>query len=65
MLYGAPVVVRLKDPTMRTLYVVVTALLLASMGLLEFATFPRGPGVAPTSDAVSGYEAQRGYEAER
>jgi len=45
---------------MRTLYVIVTALLLGTLGLLEFATFPRFPLVAPTvSDAVSGYDADR------
>lgn len=46
------VVVRLEDPAMRTLYVIVTTLLLASLGLLEFATFPHVP-LAPT---VSGHD---------
>jgi hypothetical protein len=57
---SSPAVVRLKEPAMRTLYVIVTALLMGTLGLLEFATFPRFPLIAPTvSDAVSGYDADR------
>ncbi len=45
---------------MRTLYVIATAVLLGSLGLLEFATLPYFTRVAPTmSDAVSGYDADR------
>jgi hypothetical protein len=40
---------------MRTLYLIVATLLLASLGLLEFATFPHLPVAAPI---VSGYDAE-------
>ena len=42
---------------MRTFYLIATTLLLASLGLLEVATFPHLPVVAPTlSSTVSGYD---------
>jgi hypothetical protein len=58
----SPAVVRLKEPGMRMLYVIVAALLLTSLGLLEFTTLPHFPvvPVAPTmSDAVSDNDADR------
>ena len=52
-------IVRPEKPVMRMLYLIATTLLLlASLGLLEVATLPHSPVVAPTrSGPISGHDA--------